>query len=240
MIDETQVKAVVADVLEKFNIKGNVADGLQKLNVKEHVNEVLQNLGIKGKTSTGKAPAGVSNRHVHLSQNDLETMFGEGHQLTQMKALSQPGQFAAEETLHIVGPKGAIEKVRVLGPTRKETQVEISMTDSFKLGIKAPIRNSGDLDGTPGCTLVGPKGSVILSKGVIVAARHLHANKAEAEALGLVDNEYITVKSSGSRGTLFENVWVRVSDACALDFHIDTDEANAAGIKNGDLVEIIK
>jgi putative phosphotransacetylase len=156
-----------------------------------------------------------------------------------MKSLSQPGQFAAEECVIIAGPKGSIEKVRILGPVRPETQIEISMTDSYKLGVKGVVKNSGDISGTPGCVVIGPKGTVILDKGVIVAARHVHMSTSEASQMGLKDLDLVSLKTSGSRSVTFNNVLVRVSDKFALDFHIDTDEANGAGLRNGDMVEIV-
>lgn len=207
--------------------------------VKLIVAEVLKGIELRERIKTGKVPVGVSNRHIHVTQSDLETLFGKGYSLKEMKALSQPGQFAAEECVIIAGPKGSIEKVRILGPVRPETQVEISMTDSFKLGVKGLVKNSGDISGTPGCIVIGPKGTVILDKGVIVAARHMHMSSSEASQMGLKDLDMVSVKTSGSRSVTFNNVLVRVSDKFALDFHIDTDEANGAGLKNGDMVEIV-
>lgn len=213
MIDENQVKTIVA--------------------------EVLKHIDLHGRIKTGSIPCGVSNRHLHVSQADLEALFGKGYQLKQMKPLSQPGQYAAEETVLLVGPKGSIERCRILGPVRPSSQVEVSVTDCFKLGVKPIVRDSGDTAGTPGCVVVGPAGAVTLKEGVIVAARHMHISNAEADKLGLKDKDRISVKSSGSRSVIFNNVLVRVSDKFALDFHIDTDEANAAAIKNGDMVEIV-
>jgi len=186
-----------------------------------------------------RVPVGVSRCHVHLSQKDLELLFGEGYQLTEKKALSQPGQFAAEETVTLIGPKGSISGVRVLGPVRSKTQVEVTISDCYRLGIQAPVRESGDLDGTPGITIEGPAGRVELSEGVIVARRHLHLSPAEAEKLGLKDKDIIKVKAEGERALIFENVIVRVRSNFLMDLHLDTDEANAAGLKNKDLVTII-
>lgn len=207
--------------------------------VKTIVAEVLKHIDMHGRIKTGTIPCGVSNRHLHVSQADLEVLFGKGHQLTVMKPLSQPDQFAAEETVLLVGPKGTLEKCRILGPVRPSTQVEISMTDSFRLGVKGVVRDSGDIAGTPGCVLVGPKGAVTLKEGVIIAARHIHVSGKEATQFGLKDMDRISIQTSGPKSVVFNNVLVRVSDKFALDFHIDTDEANAAGIKNGDMVEII-
>jgi propanediol utilization protein len=186
-----------------------------------------------------QVPVGISSRHVHLTQNDLETLFGKGYELHPMKDLSQPGQYASEEQVNLVGPKGRINKVRVLGPIRKYTQVEISRTDSFVLGVTPPIRDSGDLEGTPGIVIEGPKGTLEIPSGVICAQRHLHLSPAEAEQLGLKDKEYISVRANGDRALVFERVFTRVHPQFAMDLHIDTDEANAACLKNGDKVTII-
>ncbi|HHT05415.1 MAG TPA: phosphate propanoyltransferase [Hydrogenispora sp.] len=187
-----------------------------------------------------KVPVGVSNRHVHLSQEDLETLFGKGATLTVKKDLSQPGQFAAEETVNLIGPKRSIPNVRILGPVRPQTQVEISLTDSFTLGITAPVRDSGNLENTPGLIIEGPKGRIEIEEGVIVAQRHLHLHDTEAAELGLKDQDYIQVKVDGPRGLIFDQVLVRVSPKFKKDLHLDIDEANAAGLKTGDLVTIIK
>lgn len=188
----------------------------------------------------GLVPVGVSGRHVHLSKKDLETLFGAGYQLTQCKALSQPGQYAAKETVTLCGPKGTMEGVRVLGPVRDKTQVELLASDTFKLGVKAPNRLSGELSGSAGITLVGPKGSVTIPEGVIVAQRHLHMSMADAKALDVRDGDVISVEIQGERGGLLANVKVRANDSSALDLHLDMDEANALGLSNGDKVKIIK
>lgn len=186
-------------------------------------------------------PAGISNRHVHLSKEDLEALFGEGYELTPIKDLGQPGQYAAQECVTIVGPKGAIEKVRVLGPVRSKTQVEISRTDAFKLGLNPPVRDSGDLDGTPGIVIVGPKGAVIKSEGVILAKRHIHMTPQDAETYGVKDKDIVKVLvDQGDRKLIFDDVLVRVSPKYALEFHVDTDEGNAALLKNGDLVWMVE
>ena len=186
-----------------------------------------------------KIPVGVSNRHVHISHADLEQLFGFDAGLTNFKELSQPGQFAARETVTLVGPKGVIEKVRVLGPTRKRTQVEISISDCFKLGIQAPIRDSGDLSGAAKITLVGPAGSVTLDEGCIIPARHIHMHPDDAHRFGVQDGDRVTVKVSGPRGVIFHEVLVRVNKNYRLEMHIDIDEANAALLKNNDRVEIL-
>ncbi|HHZ01737.1 MAG TPA: phosphate propanoyltransferase [Tissierellia bacterium] len=187
-----------------------------------------------------KVPVGLSNKHVHLSKEHIDILFGEGHELTPIKDLSQPGQYACEEKVDLVGPKRTIKGVRILGPARKETQVEISLSDGFTLGIKdLPIRDSGKLEGTPGVKLVGPKGEVELERGVIAAARHIHMHTSDAEKYGLKDKDMVSVKVGGPRGLTFDNVLVRVSDQYALDMHLDVEEGNAAGLSNCDEVEVI-
>lgn len=184
-------------------------------------------------------PVGVSNRHLHLSEQDIGTLFGEGYQLTPLKELSQPGQYAANETVSIKGPKGIIDKVRVLGPARKQTQIEISKTDSFTLGIKPPVRDSGSLTDSSPITVIGPKGQIDLSEGVIIAHRHIHMHTSDADELDLVDKQMVMVDTEGERGVIFKNVLIRVNEAFSLEFHIDTDEANGAGIGNGTKVKIV-
>lgn len=187
-----------------------------------------------------KIPLGISNRHVHLAEHDLLTLFGPAQALTRWRDLSQPGQFASEQKVTLVGPNGVIEHVRVLGPVRKRTQVEISVSDCIKLGVKAPIRDSGDLAGSAAITVVGPVGSVTLKEGCIIAARHIHMHPADAQRFGLADGDRVNVKCSGARGVVFFEVLVRVNEHYKLEMHIDIDEANAAALRNGDLVEIIK
>lgn len=182
-------------------------------------------------------PVGISNRHIHLSQADLDQLFGAGYQLTPMKELSQPGQFACKETVTICGPKGAIEKVRVLGPVRKETQIEIVAGDCFKLGVKAPAKLSGDLAGTPGITVVGPKGSVQTAQGLIVAQRHIHMAPADAQAYGVQDGQIVKIRVGGLRGGIYDNVAIRVTTSSKLECHLDTEEANAMGVAG--TVEIV-
>jgi putative phosphotransacetylase len=186
-----------------------------------------------------KIPVGVSNRHVHLSHQDLQKLFGDKAELTVLKELSQPGQYASEQRVTLVGPKGTIEKVRVLGPVRNKTQVEISVSDCFKLGVKAPIRDSGDLKDSEGITVVGPSGSVTLKEGCIIAARHIHMHPDDARYFNVKDKDHVNVKTSGPRGMVFYEVLVRVSEKYKLEMHIDMDEANAACLRNGDFVEIV-
>ncbi|WP_026895443.1 phosphate propanoyltransferase [Clostridiisalibacter paucivorans] len=185
-------------------------------------------------------PVGVSNRHIHLSQQDLYRLFGDGYQLTKYKDLSQPGQFAAKETVTIIGPKGSFERVRILGPVREDTQIEISVSDGFKLGIIPIVKESGDIDGTPGVIIEGPKGKVQKDQGVIAALRHIHMPVDYAREHGFNNGDMVTVLTEGIRKTAFYNVLIRVSDKYNLEMHIDMDEANSSGLKNGDRVKIVK
>ena len=178
-------------------------------------------------------PVEISAHHVHLSQADVEKLFGPGHQLTPEHELSQPGQFACAEKVHLVGPKGRIANVRVLGPTRKETQVEIAMTEQFKVGIQPPIRQSGDLTNTPGITLEGPYGTSVIDRGVICAQRHIHMTPEDAMRFRVRDNYVVRVRVEGERELIFGDVVVRVNPAFRLAMHIDTDEGNAANIRTG-------
>ncbi len=193
----------------------------------------------KGEIKMKQIPIGVSNRHIHVTKEDLEKLFGNGHELTVAKELSQPGEFAAEETLTIKTDKAEIVRVRILGPVRKFTQVEISKTDARNLGINAPLRSSGNIDGTPGITLIGPNGEIQINKGVIVAERHIHMTPQDAAQFQVSDGQYVSVKVKGDRGLTFNQVLVRVKDTYALDMHIDTDEANSGNIKTGDFGELI-
>ncbi|GMO27809.1 MAG: phosphate propanoyltransferase [Spirochaetaceae bacterium] len=186
-----------------------------------------------------KVEVGISNKHLHLSDADLGKLFGAGHKLTLKKELKQPGQFASDELVDVVGPKGTLKGIRVLGPTRKESQVELSQTDARTIGLSLPVRESGVLDGSPGVKLVGPAGEVTLGKGAIIALRHIHLSPAQASEAGVKDKDWVTVKTFGSRPLIFEDVLIRSGDAHTREFHVDTDEGNAAGIKNDDLVEII-
>ena len=184
-------------------------------------------------------PIGVSARHIHLTQEHVEILFGEGYHLTKFKEL-MGGQFASNEKVTIVGLKlRAIENVRVLGPVRKSTQVEISATDAISLGVKAPIRESGNIAGSAPIAIIGPKGAVYLNEGCIVAKRHIHMAPKDAMAAGVHDGDIVSVKADNERGTIFNNVQIRVDDSFTLEMHIDTDEANAAQIKSGDTVRIV-
>ena len=182
----------------------------------------------------------TSARHIHLSQSDLETLFGQGHELTCKKELSQPGQYACEEKVEVVGTKGSL-KMSVLGPTRNATQVELSLTDARSIGVNAPIRESGDIAGTGSCKLVGPCGSVELKEGVIAAKRHIHVTPEAAVELGVNDKDVVYVKvDSAERSVVFGDVVVRVSPKFALAMHVDTDESNAGAFKGEVYGEIVK
>lgn len=190
---------------------------------------------------TGKiyVPAASSNRHIHLTRADVEKLFGAGYTLQVQKTLSQPGQYACKETVTLAGPKGKLEKVRVLGPERSKTQIEISLTDSFKLGVKAMVRMSGHVEGTPGIQIQGPAGTLDAAEGVIVAARHLHLSQQQAELFGLRDGQAVSLKMEGARPVVFENVIVRAGKGHDMEAHLDTDEANAAAMKSGTMVEVL-
>ncbi len=183
----------------------------------------------------------TSARHLHVTQADLETLFGKGYELTWKKDLSQPGQFACAERVDVVGPKKTLAGVSILGPVRPETQVELSLTDARSIGVAAPVRESGDIAGTGACKLVGPCGEVELTEGVIAAKRHIHMTTADAARMGLEDKQVVCVKvPSNGRETIFGDVVVRVSDKYALAMHIDTDESNAGAVAPGTMGEIIK
>jgi len=184
-------------------------------------------------------PLGISNRHIHLTQGDFDILFGPDAALTRVKDLTQPGEFAAKEKVIVAGAKGCLEGVRIIGPLRKKTQIEISLTDSYKLGIMPPVRDSGDVEGSPGITVVGPQGTVVLKQGAILAARHIHLNTTEAEELGVKNGQRVRIDIQGERGVIFKNVLLRVGPKYARELHLDTDEANSALLKNGDLVKVL-
>ncbi len=183
--------------------------------------------------------ANVSNHHIHLCEDDLFFFFGKGSKLNKLKDLLQPGQFACKEKLVIVGPKNRINKVRIIGPLRKKTQIEISRTDGFYLGINPPLRNSGDLEGSTAIRVIGPKGERQIKSSCIIVRRHIHMRTEDAQQYKVKDKDRVYVKVDGERGLIFENVQVRVRGDFALECHIDTDEANACGLKNGDRVKIV-
>lgn len=187
-----------------------------------------------------KIKIGVSQRHIHLSRQDLDTLFGKGYELTVKKYL-MGREFASEEVVTLVGKSlKSIENVRVLGPVRKNTQVEISKTDTFILKVSPPVRPSGNIEGSERIVVVGPKGSVYLNEGVIIANRHIHLTPEYAATHGICDNDYVDVEVEGVKPTLFYDVQVRVRDDFNVEMHIDTDDANSTGLKNGALVRIIK
>ena len=184
-------------------------------------------------------PIGVSNRHIHLDRADMDILFGQDSELTFKKELGQPGQYACDETVTLHGPKGELSRVRVLGPLRGESQVEVSVTDGFALGVRPPIRESGKLKGTPGVTIVGPKGTIEKDTGTIAALRHIHLDPETAQRIGVKDKQMVKVEIRGLRGGILHNVLIRVSEQFAPEMHIDVDEANAMGVKNGDRAYII-
>ena len=181
-----------------------------------------------------------SGRHIHLTEADLEALFGKGFQLEVKKMLSQPGQFASNSKVDIVGPKGTLKGVSILGPCRKASQVELSFTDARVVGLTCPVRESGDLAGSPGCTLVGPAGSVELKEGCIIAKRHIHLTPEDAAAFGVADKEIVQVKVGGERALIFDEVVCRVSPSYATFMHVDYDEINAAALFGQCTGEIIK
>ncbi len=204
--------------------------------IKEIVRMVIEEMA---KVSSNRIPIGVSNRHIHLSKADLEALFGSGYQLTKYRDLKQPGQYAAEETVEIRGPKGNFQNVRILGPARDLTQIELSLSDGYKLGINPPIRKSGDVEASEKIEIIGPKGSVKKNQGAIAALRHIHMPTNVAEKMGLKDGDFVNVETQGIREVILKNVLVRVSDKFVLEMHVDTDEANASGLKTDDFVTIL-
>lgn len=204
--------------------------------------QILQELAARDARPTANVaqtldiPVGISNRHVHLSREDMDAIFGYGSTLTRMKAVKQPGQYAAEETVTLRGPKGELQRVRVLGPLRSATQIEISVSDSYVLGVKAPLRMSGDLQDSPGIEIIGPRGRVMKSDGAIVAWRHIHISPSDAARFALRDGMEIDVRINGYRGGILSHVLVRVSADAVLEMHIDVEEANGFGLRNGDCV----
>lgn len=191
-------------------------------------------------TDPYQVPVGISARHVHLSRDHVETLFGAGYQLTPEKSLSQPGQFACKEQVEVCGPKGSIKKVRILGPERKQSQVEMAFSDCRILGIKPPVRTSGDLKETPGILLKGPVGEVSLKEGVIIADRHIHMTPEEASWFGVSDGDRVNVLVPGEKAGVLGRVLVRVTSESRLDLHVDTDDANAFLLRQGQWVTIRK
>lgn len=199
-------------------------------------NAVLSHLAAMG---TKFVPAGVSARHVHLSREDLDRLFGPGYTLHPCKALSQPGQFAAQERVAVAGPRGELANVRVLGPVRGQTQVELTFSEAKKLGISGQVRMSGDVGNTPGCTLKGPAGQLAIPQGVIVPARHLHLSPQQAACFGLKDGQAVSLRMGGPRAGILEQIICRVGEGHDLEVHLDTDEANALCVTDGDLLELV-
>jgi putative phosphotransacetylase len=218
----------------------SIAAPIDRAVVEQIVREiVLAQVGAPG----GKAElvVTVSARHVHLTDEDVETLFGPGHKLTVMRELYQEGYFAAEETVMVVGPRRRmLSTVRVLGPTRPKSQVELAFTDGISLGIDLPVRQSGRIDGTPGCVLVGPEGVVELSEGVIRAERHVHMAPADARHYGVADGERMSLRVDSACSTVFDDLLVRVGEKIKLEVHLDTDEGNACDIDHARRVELFK
>lgn len=210
-------------------------------NIEEITRMVLKTLdSVREEENRMMVPVGVSARHIHLTQEDVEQLFGKGYTLTKKKEL-MGGQFAANEQCTIVGLKlRAIENVRILGPVRQKSQVEISATDARTLGVNAPLRESGDVAGSAPAALVGPKGAIYLKEGCIVAARHIHMTPEQAEGASLKDGDYVSVRMGSERGSVLDHVKIRVDESFSLEMHIDTDEANACQVKQGDMAAIIK
>jgi putative phosphotransacetylase len=208
---------------------------MDKEKIRELVEVIVKNTLQKPK----HVPIAASNRHIHLSAGHVERLFGKGYQLNKLKDLSQPNQYAAKETVTLIGPKGKIQNVRVLGPARGSTQVEVSLFDGFTLGVKPPIRNSGDIKDSESITIQGPRGQITVNEGLICAARHIHMHTIDGDSYGVSDGDLVQVKVDGPRGVIFSNVLIRISPKYKLEMHIDIDEANAASIKNGQIGEIV-
>lgn len=194
---------------------------------------------LKEMTKDRLVVAGVSNRHLHLSRGDADLLFGPGFEPERLRDLRQPGQYACRETVLLATGKGSIENVRLLGPVRGRTQVEISTSDARRLGITLPLMKSGTPGRTPEVVVIGPRGSIVLTEGIGIAWRHLHLSPAEAESFGLKDGDEVDVEAGGERGIVFRKVWVRVGERMVSEFHVDVDEANACGLETGDMVRVL-
>ena len=205
---------------------------MKSLNIQSIVEKVMKEVQMT--VEAPSIPIGVSARHIHLSSEHVAILFGANYQLSKKSDLSQPGQFAANETVTVVGPKGSFERVRILGPVRSETQIEVSKTDSVKLGLNPPLRESGNIKGSSPVTIVGPKGSAYLTEGLIIAQNHIHMSPSDAETFNVENGQIVQVRIQGQRSLLFEQVLIRVSPRYQLEMHIDTDEANAALCATGD------
>ena len=203
--------------------------------------DILEDLKLRQERSALSVPVGISNRHVHLTKEDFKTLFGADADDTRLKPVKQPGQYACNERVTVEGPKGVLKDVRMIGPYRKYSQVEVSLGDARRLGAEPPIRDSGKLDNSPGVRLVGPKGSVTIKQGLILSKRHIHFNVKEGAAFKVKDGQEVRVLCGRGtdRETIFERVLCRVSDAYSLELHLDVEEANAAGLKNCDPAHIV-
>lgn len=199
------------------------------------VQAVREELALKSR----RVPVGISMRHIHLSRRDVDALFGRNYHLTPLRPLSQPGQFACQECLDVIGPKGVLHKVRILGPERSAAQVELAQTDCRTIGVNAPVRSSGDVKGTPGVLLQGPRGVRGIPQGVIIADRHLHMSTAQAAAFGLADGDVVRVRADSGKPGILDGVLVRAGDQYELDLHLDTDDANAFQLKQGQLVTVL-
>lgn len=187
-----------------------------------------------------QVPVGISMRHIHLSRREVDALFGRNYYLTPLRPLSQPGQFACQECLDVIGPKGVLHKVRILGPERSAAQVELAQTDCRAIGISAPVRASGHIEGTPGVLLQGPRGVLSLTQGVIIADRHLHMSAAQAVAFGLADGDTVRIRVDGGKPGILDGVLVRAGGQYELDLHLDTDDANAFQLRQGQLVTVLE
>lgn len=224
-------------------MKNNQIETLKSIELVLNKNKMQNQEDIKPNIAQEKLstniPVGISNRHIHLSQEALDILFGCGYKLNKLKDLKQPGQYAAKEVVTIAGVKGSISNVRILGPVRGATQIEISKSDSFTLGINCPVRESGDIKGSGEVCVIGPKGSLILKENVIIAKRHIHMNEADANRLNVKNNQLVDVITSGDRGVVFLDVLVRVDKNFELECHLDTDEANACCLGRDAFVKIV-
>ena len=224
------------------SVVGTAIGSLDRITVERIVRDiVLRSVGTHSKNSVqSKLVVSISARHCHLTDEHVEKLFGPGHRLTPMKDLYQTGFYAAEETVMIVGPsRKMLPSVRVLGPTRKASQVELALTDGISMGIDLPVRASGKISGTPGCVLVGPAGAIELAEGVIRAERHAHMSFADANAFGVRDGDRMSLRIGGRCGVILQDLLVRADATSKLEVHIDTDEGNAADLDNATSVELI-